>query len=274
MCALIAVGTAFLFACSALALRPRLLRIWNEIWSLRSRLDSVQRELVAVRKELILETERGLMRLPPGMPSQNGEDLVLWRFFEGKRDGFFVEIGAFDGVSFSNTYFFEAVGWSGILVEAVPEMIAAARQHRPFSRCVHAVVGSAVGRSRFHVVNGPGGVATLSFSEADELHRDRVRKEGGSIREIQVPLQTLDAILGEVDAPIDFISIDVEGGELEVLKGFSLDKYQPRVLVVEDNSAGRDTRVREWLGARGYVERLRIEQNAFYCRATESRPLT
>jgi FkbM family methyltransferase len=245
-------------------------RVWREVFRLRAELVALHRELVAARKACVLATAAPSPRLPLMMPSQNGEDVVLWEFFEGKRDGFYVEVGAYDGVGFSNTYFFEAVGWDGLLVEAVPSLHQAACQSRPNSRVVHAAAGRQAGTVRLTVVEGEGGVATLSSATPD---RQRIVREGGRMREIDVPLVRLDSLLEDVRQPIDFVSIDVEGLELAVLEGFDLQRFAPRVLVVEDNAQGADPRVPEYLGRHGYVERFRLEQNAFYTRRDDVRPI-
>jgi FkbM family methyltransferase len=251
------------FALLALLARQKHRQTWTEIFRLRSEIDSVRGEVVGARKEAALASFRGAMRLPPRMPSQNGEDLLLLNFFRRKGTGFYVDVGAYDGVGFSNTYFFEAIGWRGVLVEAAPHLHAEAAVSRPHSRVVHAAAGSHSGAIRFTVAEGEGGVGTLSSAMPDLA---RIAREGGRTHEIEVPVMTLDSILEGIAEPIDFVSIDVESSELDVLEGFDLQRFAPRVLVIEDNSSGADRRVNDYLAARGYVERFRVEQNAFYTR--------
>jgi hypothetical protein len=86
-----------------------------------------------------------------------------------------------------------------------------------------------------------------------------------------VPCRSLDAILADHASEIDFVSIDVEGAEMAVLRGFDVAKCKPRVLVVEDNSGGEDKRVGLWLQQRNYVERYRWEHNVFYTRSDDDR---
>jgi FkbM family methyltransferase len=154
-----------------------------------------------------------------------------------------------------------------VLIEAAPHLHAAAAAARPNSRVVHAAAGNRSGAIRFTVAEGDGGVATLSSATPDLA---RIAREGGRTREIEVPVLTLEAILDGVTEPIDFLSINVEGGELAVLEGFDLQRFAPRVLIIEDNSGGADPRVPDYLGARGYVERFRVEQNAFYLRRDDA----
>ncbi|HXH92529.1 MAG TPA: FkbM family methyltransferase [Thermoanaerobaculia bacterium] len=250
----------------AYVMRRKHRETWTEIFRLRGTIESLQRQLVASRKEIVLMATSRSMRLPPLMPSQNGEDVVLWDLFERRREGFYVDVGGYDGVGFSNTYFFEAIGWSGIVIEAVPELYKRCAASRPHSTVVHAACGAASGSVAFTVADGPRGVATLSSMTPDHT---RIAKEGGSVRTVEVPLRTLDDILAGITEPIDFVSIDVEGAELEVLRGFDLERFRPRLLVIEDNSAGADRSVANWLAERGYLATQQLEQNIFYTRRDE-----
>jgi len=250
----------------AYVMRRKHRETWTEIFRLRGTIESLQRQLVASRKEIVLMATSSSMRLPPLMPSQNGEDVVIWDLFERRREGFYVDVGAYDGVGFSNTYFFEAIGWSGVVIEAVPELYTRCAASRPHSTVVHAACGAASGSVAFTVADGPRGVATLSSMTPD---RTRIAQEGGSVRTLEVPLRTLDDILAGITEPIDFVSIDVEGAELDVLRGFDLEHFRPRLLVIEDNSAGADRRVADWLAERGYLATQQLEQNVFYTRRDE-----
>ena len=256
----VAIVTAAALVLFAIVVLRKHRQTWSEIFRLRAAIDDLHAQLVAARKESAL-LSAGTTRLPPLMPSQNGEDLWLWDFFGRKRDGFFVDAGAYDGVGFSNSYFFEAIGWSGVLVEAAPELHAECVAARPHSTVVHAAVGAANGSIAFTVVDGAQGVATLSSATPDT---ERIAREGGSTRVVDVPMRTLDDILRGVDRPIDFVSIDVEGAELDALRGFDLERFHPRILVIEENTHEAGARVREYLAARGYAPVHQIEQNVFY----------
>lgn len=261
MSILVLIAVAAALAVLALLVRSRHRATWAEIFRLRGELDAMRTQVVAARKEAVLARVADSMRLPPRMPSQNGEDLALWDLFDRKREGFYVEVGAYDGVGFSNTYFFEAIGWTGVLVEAAPELYARCTASRPYSTAVHAACGAADGTVPFTVVRGEQGVATLSSMTPD---RARIEREGGRVEVVDVPLRRLDDILAAVTGPIDFVSIDVEGAEIDVLSGFDLERFRPRVLVIEDNSNGADTRVRDWLAERGYAPSFQLEQNVCY----------
>lgn len=253
---------------AAVVARLKYRQLWREIFRLRQQCDDLHTQLASARKEIAL-LQIGQTRLPPRMPSQNGEDLLLWEFFDRKRTGFYVDVGAYDGVGFSNTYFFEAIGWTGVLVEAGPELYERCLAARPNSTVVHAAAGARNGSVAFTMADGQNGVATLSSMVPD---RARIAREGGRERIVEVPLRTLDDILSDVSGPVDFVSIDVEGAELDVLQGFNLDRFRPRMLVIEDNSGGADTRVSTHLAARGYKPSFHVEQNVFYTRDVKESP--
>ena len=245
--------------------------MWNELFGLRQALAANGMAQVSMAKRIaLLEAGRNL-RLPAKMPSQYGEDVLLWNFFGGKRNGFYVDVGAYDGVGFSNSYFFEAIGWTGVLIEPVPEFAESCRIARPGSHVIEAAAGRGkAGTSEtLNIASGPGGVGTLSYVGTNSGQASRIAREGGDVRKIDVPVVSLDEVLAGHAGDIDFVSIDVEGRELDVLGGFDIERYRPRVLVVEDNFGGTDPRVSEWLGARGYEARHRCQHNVFFVRRDE-----
>lgn len=269
---LVAVSlVAVLAAIAMLFLRHKFRLVWHRLWQLEEKAAALEQGNIDLRKNIFLAGAPNL-RLPARLPSQHGEDLLLWSFFGGRQHGFFVEVGAYDGVALSNTYFLEALGWSGILVEPNSRLIEQCAQARPFSRAVHAAISdSSGGTLELSIVEGEPDLDALSYVGAPEAHIARVKRTGGSVRNETVPRMTLDEVLGEDVTHVDLVSIDVEGHELSVLAGFSIDKYQPDILLVEDNSHGRDRLVSRFLADRGYVERHRTDCNVFYCRADEQR---
>ncbi len=214
--------------------------------------------------------------------SQFGEDRILWQVFRQRTRGYFIEIGAYDGVTLSNTYFLEQMGWHGLLIEPIQPLCERATAARPRSRVVHAAVGKrgSTGTARFTITKN---VPVLSFLHADPDHVERCRREGAELIEIEVPLTTVDDILlherrdpsfpGGPWVPnlgwrIDLVSIDVEGMELDVLDGFNLQRFAPRVLVIEnDRPAG--AAVEPYLTSHGYRKFHRQKINDFYVRSAD-----
>ena len=215
--------------------------------------------------------------------AQFGEDRILDQVFRGKRSGYFIEVGAYDGVSLSNTYCFERLGWHGILVEPIKPLCVKAAAARPRSRVVHAACGrhDQRGAATFTVTQG---VPVLSFLRRDPEHIERCLREGATLVEIEVPVVPLDDIIKSerknplvgtgpwvpnVGWRIDLVSIDVEGSELDVLDGFNLDRFRPKVLVIE-NERVSGAAIEPYLNERGYRKIHRQVINDFYARDDES----
>ena len=196
--------------------------------------------------------------------AQNGEDRWLDAYFGGKRGGFYVEVGAYDGSHLSNTYHFESIGWTGVLIEPDPDMAAQCRLNRPGSRTVAcAVVGPRDGGEIVFYRVAEGQV--YSTTHPSPSHRERLDKMGFKWEAIRVPARTLDSILAEVaPARIDFVSIDVEGGELQVLGGFDIRRWKPAIVIVETNARRRDPAVRDYFVGHGYAYCHSIDVNDFY----------
>jgi FkbM family methyltransferase len=272
------VGAAVLFAAflaagviaTVVVLRHKHQQIWLRLWHLEAKIEEQRDALISVRKEQVLSSIDDL-RLAPRMPSQHGEDIVLWRYFKGRRNGFFIEIGAYDGVTFSNTYLLEAVGWQGILVEANPDCFEECVRARPYSRCVQAAIVGERGQdcTTLTVPIGDGGVDALAFTEASEQHRQRIAREAAHTREIKTRAMTIDELLDGYHGPIDLISIDIETAELAALHGMDIARWAPELFIIEDNSIGSDRRVSDYLAQFGYIERLRLSANVFYVRAAD-----
>ncbi len=176
--------------------------------------------------------------------SQNGEDYILWEFFDYIRTGFYIDIGAFDGIYLSNTYSFEKQGWEGICVEPHPDYFSLLKKNRPNSKCLnYACVGN---RNQINIDFQTEQLGFLSsLLNTDEYVNDiksRYKKKGlefEGLKTIKIPAASLDELLEnhlKSKPDIDFITIDVEGTEIEVLKGFNLGKYSPRVIIIEGNN--------------------------------------
>jgi FkbM family methyltransferase len=220
--------------------------------------------------------ERGARpRFAPEFRSEWGEDMLLYDLFEGRSEGVFVEAGALDGYRASVTYVFEAIGWRGLLVEPMPERAAECAKRRPGSTVIHAALGGAGG------VDSTEFMIPLEESAEPSAHRVQagmgtehlqvLRKAGATLRRVRVPLMTMSSALTRAGIDTaDFVVLDVEGAELDVLDGFDPGRARVRVMVVEENSLGRDDRVRQRLEARGYRRALWVGANGVYVREDDS----
>lgn len=193
-------------------------------------------------------------------PSQQEEERLVAEFFGGAASGFFVEVGANDPMERSQSWHLEQSGWSGVLVEPQPDLAAALVTTR--SAKVFAAACSSpgnAGRSLPLHVAGP----------LSSLHRDRMAPGAQPQHIIEVPVRTLDDILEEAEAPvpIDLLSIDVEGHELEVLEGFDFEHWQPRLILLEDHVASLSKH--RYLQSAGYRLIRRVGNNGWYIPAAE-----
>lgn len=176
---------------------------------------------------------RGLERLGRdalSYPALNGLDRkVIPRLPER---GVFLEIGANDGYSQSNTYQLSRRGWTGILVEPVPSLFKACRRTRRESQCFNVACGAPGGPDAVTIVDLNLMSTVVGVRGSVDQQLERAGLAGG--RRVEVPSTTLSAVIDEAGNPaIDFISVDVEGLELEVLSGLDLARHAPGHLLIE-----------------------------------------
>lgn len=187
--------------------------------------------------------------------SQEGEDLVIARLFDGQPTGIYVDVGAYHPTRFSNTYLLYRRGWSGVNIDATPGSMEAFRKRRPRDRNVEIAVGLERGTCDIHVFE-EGAVNTLS----PDLAEHRTSNEDYRLLDVvAVPVAPLAAILDDnipSGAAVDLMTIDVEGSDLDVIKSNDWDKYRPRVVVIEilrSSITGLDSQPEiEFLAALGY----------------------
>jgi FkbM family methyltransferase len=203
--------------------------------------------------------------------SQSGEDAILAGIFEGKESGTCLEVGALDGIKDSITLYFEKKGWLCILVEANPGLADKAKANRR-ARVFSCAAGRESGTIEFVIARGAEYLSTMMPTE---YQISRMLKDGATIERVNVPVMRVDDILQQADVSrLEFATIDVEGAELEVLQGFDLDRWKPRVLVLEDNPEDHDRRVQRHLGSRGYLCFYHDGLNNWYARKGDKSLLT
>lgn len=193
--------------------------------------------------------------------AQFGEDRILDAIFLHRSEGNCVEVGANDGITDSMTYHFELMGWNCLLVEPIPDLARKISQKR---NCIvkNYAASSTEGEASFTIAEEALGMSGL---ELTRKQIEAITRAGGTPKEIKVRKKTLDGILEESNfSEIDFISIDVEGHEMEVLKGFSLEKFNPRIVLLEDNSNQTDAAVQNYMKSKGYIIFKRTGVNDWY----------
>lgn len=162
--------------------------------------------------------------------SQRFEDLYLMRCFGDRSEGFYIDVGSghpvYDNVSFA----FYLRGWRGITVEPNPWLSHLSRAVRPRDRHIEALVGASSGTATFYQVHDFHGLSTMM-----EQHAQAALTQFGKRSDaITVPLTTLaEVCAAAAPASFDFLKVDVEGAEAEVLKGADWRRYRPKLVVIE-----------------------------------------
>ena len=182
----------------------------------------------------------------------------------GEEPGFFIEIGANDGVTQNNSVLLETRGWRGMLIEATPAAFAKCVRTRPAAIVEHAacVADASAGGTVTVTDVGLMSSTALGTMTGDARETWLARGEGFAGRarqEVEVPRATLSGLLDKHGiARVDLLILDVEGGELEVLKGLDLSRHAPAIIVAED---AYDERVAGYLTVRGFrLERTLLER--------------
>jgi len=184
--------------------------------------------------------------------SQAGQDYVVDQLMKHKREGTFVDVGGYDGVTGSNTFFLETNrGWTGALVEPVKAQLVKAAALRTCP-CIEAAVAPTEGEADFIEISEGftqmSGLANtydkklLQKVRNDKRHRENVTK---------VKTKTLSSILEYVEIPDpDFISLDIEGGEIACLKAFPFKDHNVKVWSIENNTGTSE--IKKLMDTNGY----------------------
>ncbi|SFD48782.1 methyltransferase, FkbM family [Pseudomonas straminea] len=165
--------------------------------------------------------------------SQEGEDRILERIFEGKTSGFYIDVGAHHPMRFSNTYLFYKKGWCGINIDAMPGSMRSFQKFRSRDINIEAGVGLSECELDYYIFNEP---ALNGFSSELSSARNVEDSSYKIIRTEKVKVLTLCQILeancseGQL---IDFMSVDVEGLDLDVLSSNDWERFRPVYVLAE-----------------------------------------
>ena len=198
--------------------------------------------------------------------SQEGEDLILRRIFAGQAKGFYIDIGAHHPKRFSNTYIFYRMGWQGINIDARPGSMTEFRRLRARDVNLEIRVSGSEGTLNYYQFEES---ALNSFSIDLSLSR---AKSGVSrlISESIVQTVPLKQILSnhiQDTRIIDFLTIDVEGMDLEVLRSNDWNKFRPKIVLVEVLASSLDSikchPVNQFMITKGYKIYSKTMNTAF-----------
>lgn len=178
--------------------------------------------------------------------SEHGEEWILRDFFKDKRNGVFVDVGANDYRSYSNTYFLEVeLGWSGVAIEPQTKFSEDYARYRPKTVFVPLFVADTSNEDAVLYVPKNDLVASSSrgFAEA----------RGGEVQTVRAMTTTLDDVLTRLQIErLDFLSMDIELAEPAALAGFSLQHFRPALVCIEGHPEVRQ-QILEYFARNGYV---------------------
>lgn len=208
-----------------------------------------------------------------GYFSQCGQDkYVVEQLFPGLRNGIFVDIGAHDGVSFSNTNYLEKnLDWTGMAIEPLPDVYAQLTRNRDCV-CINGCVAEKVGTAVFRKISGYSEMLSGLLDQYDRRHLQRIDAEihahGGRVEEIEVVCYRLNALLQQYELrDIHYLNLDVEGAEFEILRSIDFGAVNIRVCGIENNY--RDYRIPKLMRDNGY-DLIAVLGDEFYVKRGDS----
>ena len=197
--------------------------------------------------------------------SQVGQDrFLLENFFRGKRGGVFLDIGAYDGETFSNTAFFErSMGWTGLCVEPLPSAFATLKATRR-AIAENICLGDSEGEAEFIEADDCGGPNEKMFgglaAHFDRRHIRRIDAMTRTRASWPVKVTRLSTLLAKHSLfDIDYCSIDTEGAELAILSAFDPARFRISLFTIENN--WDDERVTRLMDHKGYDVFAKLEQD-------------
>lgn len=185
------------------------------------------------------------------------------------KSGFFVELGANDGYKQSNTYYLErGKKWKGILIEPVPELFEKCKKIRGKSLVLNLAIVNSDYNENTITIHYAGLMSTIEDSRPKKDLKTHI-KRGIEVQNlthtysISVPVSTLSNVFTKYQVKkIDFLSLDVEGAELDVLKGMNISKFRPKYILVETNKYYED--VNKFLSENGYKLMEKMTQHDYF----------
>lgn len=182
------------------------------------------------------------------MYSQNDEEKVILEYANGLKPMRFLEIGAYDGITFSNTYALYQQGWEGVYVEADPECFESLRRNfHGDSECtlINKCVGSHTGKVTFYMGGG-------MYSTTSKRHRDIWSGHQVPYQELVLDMVDFEELIRLAPGPYSFINIDVEGIDIDILRQIDPKPLKTKLICVECNYQDERQVYRDCLNSKGF----------------------
>tara|TARA_R110000822_G_scaffold4388_4_gene18862 strand:+ start:10807 stop:11427 length:621 start_codon:yes stop_codon:yes gene_type:complete len=194
--------------------------------------------------------------------SQFEQDKTVYEnYFKNKTNGYFVDIGAHNGVEFSNSKFFEDIGWDGVCIEPNPIIFKQLQSIR-HCKCVMKAITDKIGTAQFFQISEGADMLSGLVDEFSQKGIKNIYSNLKSTKEgfnyIDVELDLFENIIDQTE--IDFLSIDTEGNELKILQTIDFNKYNIKVITLENNEY--DSRFLDFLNPKGFtfIKRLGCDE--------------
>jgi len=171
--------------------------------------------------------------------SQDQQDVYLYdKFFRNIKNGFYVDIGAHDGVNLSNTYFYELLGWTGICIEPLKSPYSSLIVNRN-CKCINGVISDKDDEYvDFCSIEGYSEMLSGIIDNYNDKHKQRIVNECNENQSERQKIKVKNYKFSDVvdNYNINFLDIDTEGNELNILKTIDYDRYNIHIISVEDNA--------------------------------------
>lgn len=199
--------------------------------------------------------------------AQNKEDIILSAFFDENKPGYYVDIGAYDPLLDSVTQYFYQRGWNGINVEPNPERLKLFVSARPRDININAAISNNGPKTKLRIYSSMDGLSTINRSQIKLYENDKEFQ--AEYKDIEVRTVKLSALLAEHSVGvIDFLKVDVEGHEYQVLESNDWSKFRPKVLCIEANHINHDWR--SLLQKNGYEKIFFDGLNEYYIESSNT----
>ncbi len=207
------------------------------------------------------------MKFPIPSYSQCGEDRLIWKLFGYQSTGTYVDIGCHHPTNYSVTFLLYQAGWRGLVVDADNQYLPLYAQVRPGDAVRNFAISKTPGTATLLLFEG-GSMNTLDPALAHKYVTETPAKRAGTR---QVEVRRVDQLLAEAGiGHVDFLNVDVEGYDLDVLESNDWQRWRPNIIAVEDQgidlAAPQRSRIYQFLSGHEYFLHSQCHYTSVYCR--------